>query len=289
MSQERYAIVTDSACDVSPAELETWGVRSVDLQVSDQEGNSLVSDNAPRSIEAFYDWMATHEELPKTSQPKPVEFAQVYSELALEGYTRILSLHMSGAMSGTVNSARLAAQSAPVRVDVVDLRRNTLTQALLLRMVSRMRAEGASADEALAALEETIPASSVCFAVDKLENLVKGGRVGHATGLVANLLDIKPILTVGDDGEVESIGMAKSMKRAVSRLVKKAEELAAEHGPLEGYLIHVRNLPALEMLRRGLEEKGVAFKEVGVRQVGPIIATHVGLGCVGFAYTPAKG
>lgn len=288
MPRHTFAIVTDSACDVCPEELEEWGVLCVNLQVSDQAGNPLVSDNSAQSVEEFYDWLASHDELPKTSMPSPLVFGELYSELAREGYTRIISLHMSEAMSGTCNSARMAAQSAPVRVDVVNLRRNTLTQALLVRLASRMRAAGCSADEVLAALEETIPSSSICFAVDQLDNLVKGGRVGRATGLVANVLDIKPILMVGQDGAVESVGMAKSIKRAVSRLVKKAAELAAEIGPLEGYLVHVRNIGALEMLRSGLREAGVEFKELGVRQVGPIIATHVGLGCVGFAYVPAE-
>ncbi|MGN0037659.1 MAG: DegV family protein [Coriobacteriales bacterium] len=288
MPRHTYAIVTDSACDVCPEELEEWGVLCVNLQVSDQAGNPLVSDNSAQSVEEFYDWLASHDELPKTSMPSPLVFGELYSELAREGYTRIISLHMSEAMSGTCNCARMAAQSAPVRVDVVNLRRNTLTQALLVRLASRMRAAGRSADEVLAALEETIPSSSICFAVDQLDNLVKGGRVGRATGLVANVLDIKPILMVGQDGAVESVGMAKSIKRAVSRLVKKAAELAAEIGPLEGYLVHVRNIGALEMLRSGLREAGVEFKELGVRQVGPIIATHVGLGCVGFAYVPAE-
>ena len=283
-----YAIVTDSSCDVSPEELEQWGVLCVDLQVSDQAGNPLVSDNAPQSVEGFYDWLASHDELPKTSMPSPLAFGELYSQLARQGCTRVLSLHMSEAMSGTCNSARMAAQSAPVRVDVVNTRRNTLTLALLVRKASLMRAAGCSADEVLAALEETIPNSSICFAVDQLDNLVKGGRVGRATGLIANVLDIKPILTVADDGEVESIGMAKSIKRAVNRLVKKAAELAAEIGPLEGYLVHVRNRPALELLRASLRDAGVEFTELGVRQVGPIIATHVGLGCVGFAYIPAE-
>ena len=289
MAAEDFAIVTDSACDICPEELSSWGVRCVNLQVSDQAGNPLASDNSPANVEAFYDWMATHDELPKTSMPTPLDFGQLYSELARQGYKRIISLHLPEVMSGTCNCARMAAQSAPVPVDVVDLRRNTLAQGLLVRRAAQMRADGCSADEVLAALEETGPACSICFAVDQLDNLVRGGRVGRATGLVANMLDIKPRLTVGPDGAVDSIGMAKSMKRAVSRLVKRAEELVAELGPLEGYLVHVRNTKALEALRAGLADKAVAFTELGVRQVGPIIATHVGLGCVGFAYIPPRG
>ena len=152
MAAEDFAIVTDSACDICPEELSSWGVRCVNLQVSDQAGNPLASDNSPANVEAFYDWMATHDELPKTSMPTPLDFGQLYSELARQGYKRIISLHLPEVMSGTCNCARMAAQSAPVPVDVVDLRRNTLAQGLLVRRAAQMRADGCSADEVLAAL-----------------------------------------------------------------------------------------------------------------------------------------
>ena len=288
MATEKLAIVTDSACDISMDELADWGVKCVNLHVEDAQGNSLVSDNDADSVEAFYDFLATHDELPKTSMPSPLEFGDMYSQLAVEGYTRVLSIHMSEAMSGTCNSARMAAQTASIPVEVIDLKRNTLTQALLVRMAARLRDEGFSCEEIVSVLESVIPNSSIVFALETLDNLVKGGRTGKATGLIANLLDIKPILMVGQDGVVNSVAKARSMKRAINKLVDKAVALTEEIGPLEGYLCHVRNPEALKMLRDALVEKGVAFKELGVRQVGPIIATHVGLGCVGFAYVPAQ-
>ena len=288
MTKQRYAIVTDSACDISKDELAHWGVECVNLRVLDQAGCDLISDNDAKSVEAFYDWMAAHDELPKTSMPSPVDFADMYSKLALEGYDAILSLHMSEAMSGTVNSARMAAQSAPVPVKVMNLNRNTLTQALLVHRASELRDEGCSMEEVVAHLEEIIPNSSVVFALDTLENLVKGGRMGKATGLVANVLDIKPILMVGAEGVVTSVAMAKSMKRAISKLAKKAEQLVEQIGPLEGCMMHVRNPQACEMLREAVRAAGIDYTETSERQVGPIIATHVGLGCVGFSYIPAR-
>ena len=110
MAAEDFAIVTDSACDVCPEELNRWGVRCVNLQVSDQAGNPLASDNSPANVEAFYDWLAKHDELPKTSMPTPLDFGQLYSELARQGYKRIISLHLPEVMSGTCNCARMAAQ-----------------------------------------------------------------------------------------------------------------------------------------------------------------------------------
>lgn len=288
MHKPRYAIVTDSACDISKEELASWGVECVNLRVLDPQGNELLNNNDADSVEAFYDWLAAHEELPKTSMPSPVAFGEMYTKLALEGYEEILSIHMPESMSGTVNSARMAAQSAPVPVRVMDLRRNTLTQALLVKRAAQLRDEGASLEEVVAHLEEIIPKSSVVFALDTLENLVKGGRMGKATGLVAAVLDIKPILTVGDDGQVAPVSVAKSMKRAVAKLAKKAEELVTEFGPLEGCMMHVRNAKACDMLREAIGARNIDYTEVSERQVGPIIATHVGLGCVGFSYIPAR-
>ena len=288
MNSKRFAIVTDSACDISKAELSQWGVECVDLRVLDQDGNELVSDNDPQSIEEFYDYLASHEELPKTSMPSPVQFGEMYTKLALEGYEAVLSLHISEAMSGTVNAARMAAQSAPIPVTVVNLNRNTLTQALLVHRAAQLRDEGASLQEVVSHLEEIIPKSSVVFALDTLENLVKGGRMGKATGLAASVLDIKPILTVGPGGDVNSVGIAKSMKRAISKLAKKAAELVEQIGPLEGCMMHVRNPQACSMLRDAIQHAGIDYHETSERQVGPIIATHVGLGCVGFSYIPAR-
>ena len=288
MHKPRYAIVTDSACDISASELASWDVECVNLRVLDPQGCDLINDNDAASVEAFYDWLASHDELPKTSMPSPVQFGEMYSKLALEGYEAVLSLHMSESMSGTVNSARMAAQSTPIPVHVMNLNRNTLTQALLVKRASQLRAEGSTLEEVVAHLEEIIPKSSVVFALDTLENLVKGGRMGKATGLVAAVLDIKPILMVGDDGQVAPVSVAKSMKRAVAKLAKKAEELVAELGPLEGCMMHVRNPKVCETLREAICAKGIDYTEVSERQVGPIIATHVGLGCVGFSYIPTR-
>lgn len=288
MSAQRYAIVTDSACDISQAELASWGVECVNLRVLDQDGCDLIADNDDASIEAFYDYLETHEELPTTSMPAPALFGELYAKLAQEGYEAVLSLHMSEEMSGTVNAARLAAQSAPIPVEVVNLRRNTLTEALLVKRAALLRDEGCTLKEVCDHLEEIIPKSSVVFALDTLENLVKGGRMGKAANLVASVLDIKPILMVGQEGMVNPVSMTKSMKRAISKLTKKLDELVAEIGPLEGCMMHVRNPKACEALRESIQGKGIDYTEVSERQVGPIIATHVGLGCVGFSYIPAR-
>ena len=283
---EKIAIVTDSTCDVSPEELKEWGVTCINLKVLRADGTPFPDGNDAANIEEFYDYLNTCKELPGTSMPSPVEFGEVYSDLAKHGYTNILSMHIASAMSGTCTAARLAAETSSVPVEVLDTNRNTWALGLLVRYAATLRNSGARFATLVKKVAEMAPKANIVFALDTLKNLVKGGRTGKATGLAATLLDIKPILTVGDDGQVAQVSKAKSMKRAIPKLAEDALEKVTEMGPLEGYFVHARNLADVDKLRAAFIEKGVDFKELGVRQIGPVIATHVACGCVGFSSIP---
>ncbi len=288
MPQQRIAIVTDSTCDASPEELKEWGAECINLNISDAQGNHLVSANDAESVERFFDHLDSCKALPITSQPSPLEFGELYSRLAKEGYDGVLSLHITEAMSGTINVARMAAESASIPVRVVETHRNTWALGLLVRLACHLRDQGEDLDTLADHMVQIAPYCDITFALDKLDNLVKGGRAGKAMGLAASILDIKPVLTVGSDGVVETLAKVKSMKRAIAKLCKIALELTQKIGPLEGFFVHVRNVEAVEMLRQAFQDAGVPFKDLGTRQVGPVIATHVGTGCVGFAYIPAR-
>ena len=288
MAEERIAIVTDSTCDASDAELAELGVECIHLSVHRADGSVFPLDNTPGNIEAFYDYLETCEELPTTSQPTPVEFAELYSRLAREGYTHIISMHISGKMSGTANVARMAAQSAPIPVEVVDTHQLTLSLWLLVRRIAQLRDSGLSFAKLLENVEALMGKVSICFMIDTLRNLVKGGRVGKATGLAGSVLNIKPLLTVDAEGEVAMTGIVKSMKKAVPKLVACAKELTEKFGELEVCFAHVRQPEGVRMLREAFDAAGLKYREVDVRQTGPVITTHVHTGCFGFAYIPVN-
>lgn len=281
---EKVALVSDSSCDICEDQMRELGIHCVNMSITGPDGQPFPSNNTEKNIEAFYDMMDSNEELPKTSMPSVAQFESLYAQLAEEGYTHIISAHIPLAMSGTVNAATMAAESCPIPVSVIDTERNTWSLGLIMRRLSLMRAAGASFEVLENSARNLWKVSDVCFAIDSLKNLVKGGRTGKATGLVADLLKIKPVLTVGDDGEVVSLGMARSMKNAMKKLTEKALALADEIGPLEGYFLHVRNLEAVEMLRDMFNKAGVPYTDLGTRQAGPVIATHVGTGTTGFTY-----
>lgn len=288
MTAEKIALVTDSTCDASDEELAALGVECVHLVVHRADGTAFPLDNTEENILDFYDYLDDCDELPTTSQPTPVEFADMYSKLALEGYTHVLSVHISSRMSGTSNTARMAAQSAPIDVEVVDSRANTVSLYLMVERLAKLRDSGLNFKQLVAAAHDLVGKVSVCFMLDSLKNLVKGGRVGKAVGLGASVLRVKPLLTVDSEGEVGMIGMAKNMKRAVPKLVDVARELTDKFGELEICFVHVRQSEGLEMLKQAFAESGIRFKDVGTRMTGPVITTHVGTGCVGFAYIPVE-
>lgn len=283
---EKIAIVTDNACDASDAELAELGVKCVHLKVIEPDGTHFPEDNTIENIEAFYDYIVDCDELPSTSMPPLLDFAQLYTDLSLAGYTHVISLHISSRMSGTVHTARMAAESAPIPVEVIDTHCNTVAQFLFVRRIAQLREYGLSFDELVEAAHELVGKTSICFMLDKLRNLVKGGRTGKATGLAAALLKIKPLLTVDPEGEVEMFGKAKSPKRAIAKLVQRYKELEEHLGPLECCFAHTRNMGGVDELREAMIEAGIKLVEVGVRMVGPVITTHVSTGCFGFAYIP---
>lgn len=283
---EKIAIVTDNACDASDAELAELGVECVHLRVIRPDGTHFPEDNTPDNIEAFYDYVVDCDELPSTSMPPLLDFAQLYTDLSLAGYTHVISLHISSGMSGTVHTARMAAESAPIPVEVIDTRCNTVAQYLFVRRIAQLREYGLGFAELIEAAHDLEGKTSICFMLDKLKNLIKGGRTGKATGLAATLLKIKPLLTVDPDGEVEMFGKAKSPKRAVIKLVQRYKELEERFGPLECCFAHTRNMGGVDELREAMIEAGIKLVEVGVRMVGPVITTHVSTGCFGFAYIP---
>lgn len=283
---EKVAIITDTDCDLSPEELAAINVQCVSLSITLEDGTIFPTENTPENIEAFFDHMATCHKLPKTSMPTPLDFEKLYAQLEREEYTHAVVVPITGAMSGTIQAARMACKATSMEVEVVETHRNTLSLAHIVQHLSKLRSEGVGFSGLVETARTIYDKVDIVFSIDNLKNLVKGGRTGKATGLAATLLNIKPILTVDNDGEVITLGKVRSMKRAINKLADNAEELVDRLGALEGYFVHVRNLPAAEQLRRVFQERAIPFRDMGTKQVGPIIATHVGLGTVGFTYIP---
>lgn len=280
----KTGIVVDSTCDLGPRWLESNNVSMVPLKVL--FGDQTFLDGIDLEPAEFYRKLVSSPVLPKTSQPSPLEFAEVYKALASEGCTEIVSIHLSSAISGTFESATMAAGDSPIPVRLVDTR--SVTQAAGLIVKAAVAARDAGVDSAaIEAVAKSVSSSTRMFFVpDTLEYLVKGGRAGKAQGLAASLLNIKPILTFNAEGIIEPFKKVKGMKKALSELTAQILRDSQEKGRLRLIVFHAAAPELAEELRSMVIDSGADCDLDPIDWVGSVIGTYGGPNAVGCAYHP---
>lgn len=276
----KLAIITDSTCDLQADELERLDVRRVPLYVTFRgETKRDWIEISPADVVAG---VAEGAELPTTSQPSPEDFAAAYRREVEAGAGAILVVSLSSDVSGTYQSATLAAQEVEVEVTVFDSRVASLGHGAMVRAASRLRDAGASLPDIVAALERMRENTFIAFTVDTFEYLQKNGRIGRAGALVGSLLNIKPILTM-EGGKVAPLARARGAKRALQEMVGRLQAFAEAHPDerLTVDYIHIEDQPAVEGLRQAVEAAGVPATFTGYYAIGAVIAAHVGPGTFG--------
>ncbi len=275
-------IVTDSSCDL-PAELaDELGIEIVPLTI--RFGDEEFIDREELTTAEFWTRCVGSSTLPETAAPAPGQFEAVYRRLAADGATGILVISLSSALSATMQSAQLAARSlgedASIDLDirVVDSRTVTIGLGTIALACARAAIDGASIDEVEAQARLLVDRTRVFGALDTLDNLKKGGRIGNAKALLATALSIKPIIEVSD-GVVEQAGKQRTRSKALAHLIDQVknydgriENLAVMHADCSDVDMFV------DMLRAHYDG------EIVVGEIGPVIGTHGGRGTIGVAF-----
>lgn len=282
----KLAIVTDSTCDWSLEACREADVRCVPLKIS--VGDRTVIDQVEIDAEGFYDLMEESEAMPQSSQPAPHDFSMVFEQLAEEGYDEVVSLHIAPVLSGTMQSAQLAAETSPIPVHVVDSKSISAGMGLMLDRACAMREEGCDGRTVAAELERLASRTCLFVAPDTMDNLVKGGRATEEQAAGAALLNIKLVFTLDEEGRLTNFDKVKGSKGIVRCFVDYLSEKAEKEGPLKVRFLTCRNEKLVAKIVDALNEAGVPFENEGVDSCGATIATHLGLGAVGFAATPAR-
>lgn len=279
----KVALIVDSTGDLPLSYLKDNNVCMVPLKVS--FGQDTYFDAIEMTPSEFYKRLAVSEELPKTSMPSPQQFKDCFEKLADEGYEEAVSLSISSGISGTYNGSVLAAQDAPIKVHTVDTKCVTLGLGLIADAAVKLRDAGFSAEEIATKVEEIAKATELHFIIGSMDNLVKGGRAHKAAGLASSLLDIKPILTLDEEGKIVPFKRFKGQAKALSGLasyVKKQNDLL---GPLNYTLIYTDDISDIDDLRNALAKKGIEGSEILCGSNGPVIGTYVPDAC-GIAFYP---
>ncbi len=275
----KVLVVTDSTSDITKEIAEKYNITVVPLNV--HMDNEVYKDQVTISSDEFFEKLSKCKNLPRTSQPSPGEFIEVYHSL-LEEVDSIVSIHISEEMSGTLQSARIAAQSIPeADISIIDSRSVCMGLGLVVIEAAKAAAEGKDKTEVLRVIEEAKKDLRVIFVVDTLDYLEKNGRIGKAHAFLGSLLSIKPVLAV-QDGIIIPVEKMRGSKKALSRLVETArEEVKGDF--LGAAIVHGAAFDKLTFVRDELQAR---FSEMDLilGSVGPVIGVHAGPGVLGLMY-----
>ncbi len=280
----KVGIVTDSTCDLRPAELAQLETAMVPLTV--HFGDKHYRDWLDLAPDEFYPMLTSSGVLPTTSQPSPADFTAAYAQLAATGAEEIVSIHLSAALSGTYESAVLAAKTSPVPVRVVDGKRASQATGLIVKAAVEARAAGANAAGVEARAIEVAEKCRLFFLLDTLDFLVRGGRAGKAAGLAASLLNIKPVLRVNDDGIIEPFKKVRGRQQAIAALAQHIAEDSAANGRMRIALLHACCPEDSQELEDAIVAAGADVEWDSHGVIGAVIGVYTGPGAIGCAYYP---
>ncbi|WP_217557652.1 DegV family protein [Paenibacillus sp. GbtcB18] len=279
-------IVTDSTSDIPQATREKLGIEMVPLKIH-LDGETYL-DAVTLGAEQFYHKLVAAHSMPTTSQPSPAEFLALYEKLLAEDpEVKILSIHLSSAMSGTYQSALLAKSMLDQedRVQVIDSKSACYGIGALVVAAAEAAREGKSLEECAEIVRKIRESFVIYFLVDTLEYLQKGGRIGKASALIGSLLNIKPILSVDPEGEIASVDKVRGQKKAMARIIEMMRR-DIPGGDIHISVAHANNTESAEELYR-LIEQNFTIKSMQYITIGPVIGTHAGPGTVAAFVSPA--
>jgi DegV family protein with EDD domain len=277
LSPENTALVLDSTADLPHPEKRHPNWRVVPLYV--RFGEDVFRDHVELAAADFYRRLRAGGSRPHTSQPTPADFAAAFE--ALGDYERIVCVLISSKLSGTYESAALAAASLePERVVLIDSASASGGIVILADALQRRLVQGAGEEELLALVDRFRRESGLLFTVDTLDYLVRGGRVGRAAGLAGELLNVKPILAI-HEGEVVPVKRVRGRAKALAEFERLFAESAADSSALHVGVAHAdaesEAHALVERVRATRPRASVDF----FGTLGPVVGTHAGPGTLG--------
>lgn len=282
----RPVVVTDSTANLPPEVIEEYGIPIIPLSI--HWGDEQYIEGVTIDPETFYRWLRERPELPKTSQPSVGAFTKFFQEAAdAVGVDTVLGVFISGKLSGTISSAHQARESLAslrpdLHIEIWDSRSVSMGTGLQVLVAARAAREGKTLEETLTLLNRCQESLHTIFAVDSLENLYRGGRIGGAARLLGTALNLKPVLGI-IDGRVEPLEKVRSRRRSLRRIVALAEERLAGERPTELGLIYTQ-LDDTVVWFKDLVEDRLAPGKIYTSLLTPVVGTHGGPGTIGIAF-----
>lgn len=277
-----FAILVDSGCDVPVEYIEKYPIYVTPLRINFKDAS--YRDRVDITPEEIYENLST--EIPLTSLPTYSDVQEIFGEIIKDGYNKIISINISSNLSGTFNLTRIVSEELKekgIETYLFDTKNIAMASGLYAVSVANHLDDGKSYKETISLLESEYGNSKVFFCVETLEYLRKGGRIGRVASLLGAALNLKPIITCGEDGTYIIAGKERGSSRCIDRAVLLAKEFAGKGKSSEISVMHSGHVIGMEKIKEKLEQMIPNAKVKLGGQISPVLGVHVGPGLVGIA------
>ncbi len=276
--RNNIAIITDSCTDVPAHLIKEYGIYVLPVVV--QYSDKAYLDRVDISEQDVYDRLS--QEIPTTSLPTPDYILNTFDKIVADGYTQAVAITMSASLSGTFNAVRLLAEEYEgLDISVLNTKNIGIGAGFATITAAQMAQKGATKDEIIHTVTEAIDNTKIFFSLKTLEYLRKGGRIGKVTGLIGNVLNVKPVISCNEEGVYYNVKMSRGNKQSLADVIKFSKEYAAQ---FDAYNIAVCDGDAPEEAERLLATIRQEFpkaKEIYHTHVSPALVVHTGPGLIG--------
>lgn len=274
----KIAIVTDTASDLSALDIEKYNIKMLHYQIVYK--NHTYKDQLEINSKQVLDQL--EKEIPSTSLPSLEEMHQVFNEILEEGYKEVIVIPISSGLSGCFNAVNMVKDEYEgLQTIVFDSRTLSAPQGVLAVEAARLADEGKGLEEIVKHLEEVRSNQHTMFIVDTLKYLVHGGRIGHVSAAVGKLLNLKPIITIGDDGKYETIAKMRGRMKAIHYFAEEVSKILESGESYKIYFSHADGEEIKAAIIKEIKEKYPNISIEGDSWISPVACVHCGPGYVG--------
>ncbi len=281
------AVVTDSCASIPEPILEELRIHWVAYYI--HRGEEVLRDLVTAKRDSFFQWLATAKVLPKTANPGPGDYLQVYLSLAEKGVREIVSIHMTSKGSGAYQAAcaakKIVREKLPsLIIEVIDTLNVSMCHGWMVIEAARAAMVGKSLPEIVDLVKNMIPITQMIQTADTLKYLYMGGRIGKAQHLMGSLLNIKPLIGM-KDGIIVPLGQARSRKSAYEKMIQLVEGVVGYKGRVKIAYVHAAALAEAEKIKSLAEERLMCVESISA-ELSPALGVHTGPGTAGLCYFP---
>jgi len=274
------AIVTDSSCDLPEELLKKYKIKIVPLRIN--FGTDSYLDKSTMNTGEFYNMFEIADVSPTTSQPTPANFKKIYESVA-EKSNQIISIHLTGSASGTLQSAQTVSRDiADTVITTIDSTTTSIALGMLVRYAAELLEEGKSYDEIIRLTRKMVPNTTIIIGIEDVANLIRSGRVPLSKGIITKILNLRPIITFDEEGKGKTVAVSFGKRALAKKVLKTFIKATAGYKNLRFAVVHARAAKTAKWMEGQIKSK-FNTDDIYIIEASPALGAHAGLGAIGVA------